>query len=185
MLKASIISAAIVALMSFTVQQELPPPDPYEGCCGTEPVQFQLDGNLIYIPNIFTPNGDAINDLFKPMFDPTKIRLESMRITGGENNSSLIFTMSHEDSEKPYWGWFGYVSQDSIYAGKFQYTTTLKSIATGEQRTITGTACSAVCNSAAKIAITDRNRCFFPMQFAKDSIYRESPIYLEIECLNP
>jgi hypothetical protein len=41
----------------------------YEDCCGTEPVEFKNGGVYVFVPNVFTPNNDGINDYFYPIVD--------------------------------------------------------------------------------------------------------------------
>jgi len=39
-------------------------PKEYEACCGLQPVDFKHSNGSIYMPNVFTPNGDGINDVW-------------------------------------------------------------------------------------------------------------------------
>jgi hypothetical protein len=184
LLKASILSAALVVLMACSTEDSLPP-DPYVGCCGAEPVKFQLNGNLIFIPNMFTPTGDGFNEVFRPFFHKNKTTLEKMVIKSRENNN-ILFTVLENDIQNPLWGWSGEISQDSTYKGGFNYEIIFRDLISGTKKTVNGSACSIACQDGdPKIPIANRNQCFFPAHFINDSIEVKFPWYLEVDCLQP
>ncbi len=50
-----------------------------EGCMGTDDIFVRfIEGPQIYVPTGFTPNGDGVNDIFRPL--PVGMTLESFRI---------------------------------------------------------------------------------------------------------
>ncbi len=44
------------------------------GCMGASQIFIRVDQNEVYIPNIFSPNRDGINDFFKAFADPVKMK---------------------------------------------------------------------------------------------------------------
>ena len=77
-------------------------------------VVFSEKELAIYIPNTFTPNGDGINDVFKPVIDPNKIKKYEMTLFNewGE----LIFKTDQIEQ-----GWDGIsqaISSNNIYIYK-------------------------------------------------------------------
>lgn len=176
-MKLLLFAISVLFLSAFTL---LPEGDPYKGCCGAEPVLINIGDTKVFIPNVFTPNGDGINDIFKPFYDQKKLTVKQITINNAEGK--LIWKTEVFNPELSYTAWHGEVSKDSTYTGLFNYTFVFSDNA-GISKVVGGTACSAVCNPNVPITIADKNKCFFPMQYQKDTLIKESPLYLEIDCL--
>ena len=155
--------------------------DPYEGCCGSKAIETTFGKSLIYIPNIFTPNSDGLNDTFRPFYDESKLKVTDFQILS--NEEKVIWENKSFSPEKPFDGWLGMISKDSTYTGLFKYNMTFTDN-TGANKVITGSACSVICKEKIAVNIKDKNQCFFPMQYQKDSVNHFSPIFLEVDCLN-
>jgi hypothetical protein len=156
--------------------------DPYKGCCGAEPVLIKVGDTKIFVPNVFTPNDDGINDVFKPFYDQKKLSIQQIIISNAEGK--MIWETNKFDPNIPITAWAGKISKDSTYTGLFNYTMIFSDKA-GASKVFGGSACSVVCNPKIPITIADKNKCFFPMQYesSKDTLIKESPLYLEIDCL--
>jgi CHU_C Type IX secretion signal domain len=155
--------------------------DPYKGCCGTKAVEENIGKSLVYIPNIFTPNNDGINDVFKPFYDPSQMKVTNFKVFNAK--SELVWEKKEVKEGELASYWFAGVTKDSTYTGVFNYSMEFTS-ASGENKVITGSACSVKCKEKTPIGIEDKSKCFFPMQFQKDSVNHFSPIHIEVECLS-
>ncbi|MBK7958330.1 MAG: gliding motility-associated C-terminal domain-containing protein [Bacteroidetes bacterium] len=86
--------------------------------------------NRIYMPTAFTPNGDGVNDGFRPVLKSDLIKLDKIIIYNrwGElvfdSEESLSFTWSHQTSKKD--------MQMGVYAYSVRYT------CSGERKLLTG-----------------------------------------------
>jgi gliding motility-associated-like protein len=94
-----------------------------EGCTAEGQVQIQIKGGIIYyIPNTFTPDGDALNNLFTPVFtsgfDP-----QSFHMTIFNRWGEPVF-----ESYDPNGGWDGKIDIFDAPEGTYTYHIDFKTV---------------------------------------------------------
>ncbi len=146
----------------------------YEPCCGLESVTtYEFLGNKIYVPNVFTPNGDGINDTFYPFFTNDSIVIQAFgAITPEESKARLLYSTNNlitaTDQE---WAWDGknYNSALEIdeYEGYFKYK--FFAIIDGvKTEYYEGYACVIRCTEEAK-AFQSIEGCLFGTQYNEET----------------
>ena len=108
----------------------------YEGCCGTDSVEFLVGNGKIYVPNIITPNFDGINDLLFIGGDTNIVKIANLKIKNGKGET--IHTEENPNLHKIVWE---FTSSDNVYQGIFKYSFEVEST-DGTIETISGSACS-------------------------------------------
>ncbi len=86
-----------------------------EGCADTSSVMMVSTWFPVNIPNAFTPNGDALNDVFRPVVDTEQVRQFSMSIY---NRWGQLFFETHDAAK----GWDGEKNPTGIYHWVITYT---------------------------------------------------------------
>ncbi len=104
-----------------------------EGCTDQSQVQIQIKGGIIYyVPNTFTPDGDALNNLFTPVFtsgfDPQNFHMTIFNRWG-----EPIF-----ESYDPKGGWDGKIDIYAAPEGTYTYSIDFKALNTDEIMRVTG-----------------------------------------------
>lgn len=137
------------------------PADPYVGCCGTDSVEFTIGNAKLYAPNAFTPNGDGINDLFSPIFNGKVSKVELFTIYTPE--LGVMYLVNNMDVSNPSEnGWNGIDADGKKYSGLFRFNLSVTDDV-GNVKTVTGSACSIICDSFATVFKT-KTGCFYPVQ---------------------
>ncbi|MFM8963091.1 MAG: gliding motility-associated C-terminal domain-containing protein, partial [Sphingomonadales bacterium] len=115
---------------TYTVTLNIESP---EGCTDQHQVQIQIKGGIIYyVPNTFTPDGDALNNLFTPVFtsgfDP-----QSFHMTIFNRWGEPIF-----ESFDPKGGWDGKIDIYNAPEGTYTYIIDFKTMNSEEMNRVTG-----------------------------------------------
>ena len=109
--------------------------------CGTDQVEFQVGNGQIYMPNVFSPNGDGINDIFLPWASDSIDRIEQFVIRNG--SGEMLFSEEDFEPNLVEKAWFGN-STLPAYEGLFKFEVTARSV-DGIVETFSGEACSFPC----------------------------------------
>ncbi len=144
----------------------------YEPCCSnaTEVNKELAEGFNVFIPNVFTPNGDGINDYFYPIFDATRnpeVAITYFTLFDSDNHSirRTIFSSDwFNPNDIKNYAFSGYYYKDNIrtlWEGQFWYSIRV-SLPSGVIK-IEGSACSVVCDEESAV-FRDKKDCFFPAQ---------------------
>jgi gliding motility-associated-like protein len=104
-----------------------------EGCTAESQVQIQIKGGIIYyVPNTFTPDGDALNNLFTPVF------------TSGFDPQSFHMTIFNRWGEPVFEsydakaGWDGKIDIYAAPEGTYTYVIDFKTLNTDQIMRVSG-----------------------------------------------
>lgn len=132
------------------------------GCCGTQSVDVTFGEKQLYIPHVFTPNGDGFNDYFMPhaTVETTIVRDFSILSATGD---SILFTRpcidySTQNSRSAY-AWNGRRKDGTCYRGLFKYRLWIDD-EQASKGIIAGEACAIICGPKAKV-FKSKDGCFF------------------------
>ena len=104
-----------------------------EGCTDQSQVQIQIKGGIIYyVPNTFTPDGDALNNLFTPVFT-SGFDAHSFHMTIFNRWGEPVF-----ESYDPNGGWDGKIDIYEAPEGTYTYSIDFKALNTDEIMRVTG-----------------------------------------------
>ena len=104
-----------------------------EGCTDQSQVQIQIKGGIIYyVPNTFTPDGDALNNLFTPVFtsgfDPQNFHMTIFNRWG-------VPVFETYDAHS---GWDGKIDIYAAPEGTYTYSIDFKTLNTDEMIRVSG-----------------------------------------------
>lgn len=92
------------------------------GCRGSDVARIAVDGRPpVYIPNVFSPNGDGVNDRFTIFGDSRITQVKELRIFSrwGE----MVYHRENFPPNEPAFGWDGTLDRQVMNAAVFVYYT--------------------------------------------------------------
>lgn len=84
----NIILISILVFAQIAIAQKT---NKYDACCGAEPVEYIHKDMEVYVPNVFTPNRDSINDLFYPLISDNVVEVIDFVIYTGDGEDTMIY----------------------------------------------------------------------------------------------
>jgi hypothetical protein len=152
----------------------------YESCCGTKPVEFTSGKAYAYVPNVFTPNGDNVNDVFMPYVNEEVLEVRAFTILSAAGDTILFQRPSFNYKDIKEYAWNGIRSDGSRYTGIFNYK---MQILNSERvlKIVEGQACVIQCGTDAKV-FKSKDGCFYPAQAGKNGILDKSISIAEKDC---
>ena len=135
------------------------PKSPLEGCCGNDAIEETVGNGYVYVPNIFTPNGDGINDyLFVNVDSIASIAEFEIKDKSGK----VVFEVFDVMPDNPVAGWDGEVD-NLVVEGLYSVSVTVIA-EDGTSRTIKGKVCNFPCDDNNVTERVPDEHCQFPAQ---------------------
>lgn len=82
-------------------------------CVDSTKIKISVDKSSLYIPNVFTPNGDGLNDKF--LIESKSLRILSVEIFSRSGRNVYSY-LGEDDGMKDWTGWDGNVNSSSVKA---------------------------------------------------------------------
>ncbi len=153
----------------------------YESCCGTQPVEFSYEKKRIYVPNVFTPNKDGVNDYFFPVVNDVVTDVWGFAVYTTEGDT-MLYQKPYFNSKMPVqeYGWDGLRPDGSRYKGAFRYKMRVDDML-ANKHIVEGRACAVICGSGSEVFQT-KSGCYFPVQAGREGTLDTSIAHGETDC---
>jgi hypothetical protein len=145
MIKSSFLYLSILAgLFLHSCENDEPKPS---GCCDNPAISEAVGPGHIYIPNIFTPDGDGINDYLNVFGDNNIKVVRSLTIS--DRDSKIVFYSPNSQPNLPEAGWNGWIKSKKAIKGLYRVTAEVEAI-DGTVLRVSGLVCNFSCDEDAK-----------------------------------
>lgn len=154
------------------------PESPLKGCCDNPAINEAVGNGHIYVPNIFTPNGDGINDILTISTDSIDLIIN---VEVRNKEGITVFESSTVQINNPSTCWNGKVNGVVIEG---LYTISVSVLAAdGTNHTVTGTACNFPCDGSNHAGTVSFENCQFPAQVTDGQFDLTLPNFEPEHCL--
>lgn len=172
-----------VSVFSFVAtSQDVEPLDPSIGnCCSRMPVIADVGMGNIFIPTIFTPDNNGINDFFQVVADSNIARIDTFIVRDVQNGSRVFYAENIIDIV-PENGFDGR-ENGQIQAAQYEYIVHVSSI-DDVQKAFSGLICSVPCiDSMNIIKPGNLEACAFATQFSfQDGYHPDNDSGEDLDC---
>ena len=161
----SVVFLLLATISILSCDSDHPKPS---GCCDNPPIAETVGIGHVYVPNIFTPDGDGIND-FINVFADTNIKVIRLMTITNKKGEVVIFAKDFPPNDHR-WGWDGRIN-GKVIKGIYQITAEVEDIE-GIVKTLYGQVCSFPCDDDAKLNDPLKaDKCWFPNQHDGDGYF--------------
>lgn len=129
-------------------EKVLEPENNLLNCCETVPLEASLDTGQIFIPNIFTPDGNGVNDRFSVLSGAGIEEINSFIVRNA--NGETVFSQQDIMPSTAFLAetsWDGLDNEGNSTSGLFEYEVTVTSVLDDTQ-TFFGKVCVLICENA-------------------------------------
>ena len=146
--------------------------------CHANAVEFIVGEGQVYLPNVFTPNGDGINDFYLPYAGTDIAEIEEFVIRNG--NGEILFSNENFAPNSSQNGWDG--QEGTLpYSGQFNFSARIRS-ADGTVEELSGEFCSFPCSEGT--TLSNLGNCRYGTQHSGEGGFNENAPSLEsLDCL--
>ena len=143
--------------------EDIAPEDYLSGCCLTEPIELNVGSGSFYVPTMFTPDGNGINDLFQISADSNILQIDTFTIFN-QFTGDIVFEERDITEIIPENGFDGIVA-DTVAATQYSYYLVITSTDNVTVR-VSGLICSLPCEEPLNVPRPDNlGDCAFPIQY--------------------
>ena len=159
-----------------------PNASPVESCCALDAREISVADVQVFIPNVFSPDNDGINDVFNIMTNGADAVITSFLIR--DTDQTMLFFAADVLPGSPGSAWDGSFS-GNILTGVFDYSITIEA-SNGTAETVLGQVCSLPCSDTSEpqedFGMTEN--CKFGTQHDGAGGFDENlPSFENFECL--
>lgn len=135
------------------------PESALKGCCGNDAIEEAVGNGHVYVPNIFTPNDDGINDKLYISTDSIQLIVE---VEIRDSDGKIIYKVYDPSINSEEEAWDGRV--DSVVVEGL-YTLFITVVAEdGTNQRFTGKVCNFPCDGISVTEKVSSANCQFPVQ---------------------